>query len=219
MRRKFKALDCCCCGGGMSMGLYRAGWDVTGLDIVHHECYPFPMLLKDFRRLTYEDFEQYDYIHLSPPCQGYSKASAGWRARGRQYSDLYPAAKRLAVVSGLPYTIENVPGSPAKGIRLYGGMFGLPILRERIFESNIPLTCDLDRKNNDHIITVAGSHGSLDWREAMGIDFKMPPELVKEAVPPAYGEYIGTQVMAWVMKNGNRLDYEKPADYEHQAVY
>jgi site-specific DNA-cytosine methylase len=27
MRKKYKALDCCCCIGGMSEGLHRAGYE------------------------------------------------------------------------------------------------------------------------------------------------------------------------------------------------
>jgi site-specific DNA-cytosine methylase len=225
MRKKYKALDCCCCIGGMSEGLHRAGFEVIGVDIVHHASYRFPLILRDFRRLTYADLSEYDYIHLSPPCQGSSRGSALARSRGRIYIDLIPAARRLAVASGLPYTIENVVGSSLKGIRLYGDMFGLPILRERIFESNISLSNDIPRVPGK-IITVAGSHarGGDNWRRAMGINWKAPDYLVKEAVPPAYGEYIGRQVFEWLTHHSAAAHnppghHDEPADYEQPAEY
>jgi DNA (cytosine-5)-methyltransferase 1 len=216
MRKKYKALDCCCCIGGMSEGLHRAGFEVVGVDIVHHACYRFPLILRDFRRLTYADLSEYDYIHLSPPCQGSSRGSALARSRGKVYPDLIPAARRLAVASGLPYTIENVVGSALKGIRLYGDMFGLPILRERIFESNIPLSNDIPRTPG-RIITVAGSHARAgeNWRRAMGINWKAPDYLIKEAVPPAYGEYIGRQVIDWL--NHHPASPHNPPGY-HEVV-
>lgn len=217
---RWRVLDCCCGGGGMSKGLEIAGFEVTGCDIVHHACYPYPLILKDFRRLTYEDLANYDYIHLSPPCQQYSRGSAVARKRGKTYPDLYEAARRLAIVSGLPYTIENVPGSPAKGVRLYGDMFGLPILRERIFESNLHLVSHLPRHKPDRIITVAGSgpRNGDNWRKAMGIDWKMPNEIVKECVPPPMAAFIGRQVLMWLEDN-RRLNYEKLPDYEIREEY
>jgi len=210
------ALDVCCCAGGMSDGLTAAGFMVVGVDIVHHACYPYPMILKDFRKLTYADLEPFAYIHISPPCQQYSRAGALARSRGKAYPDLYNAARRLAIVSGLPYTIENVPGSPAKGLRLYGDMFGLDILRERIFESNILKECNLPRQATGRLITVAGSHARAgeNWREAMGFNRKIPDELIKEAVPPAYGKWIGQQVLAWLATGEKLPDYERRPDYE-----
>lgn len=201
MLRKYRALDVCCGCGGMSTGLARVGFEVFGVDIKRQPNYPFKMREIDFARLTYEDFEPYDYIHFSPPCQKYSRGSALWRKRGYVYPDLFPLAKLYAVASGKPYTIENVPGSPAKGIRLYGDMFGLPIIRERIFENNMGLkTTKMRNQVRGKIITVAGSARSRNintWQWAMGIDWAAAHE-IKEAVPPAYGEEIGRLVLMFL---------------------
>ena len=200
MIAELRALDICCGCGGMSMGLHRAGFSVTGVDLRRQPNYPFSFIQMDFRRLTYEQLLSYDYLHFSPPCQAYSRASYWSRKAGRVYPDLIPDARRYAVASGKPYTIENVPGSSVKGIRLYGDMFGLPILRERIFENNMHLVTHLPRQKNDRrIITVAGHHtGKINtWQWAMGIDWAASHEL-REAIPPAYGEEIGRLVLSYL---------------------
>jgi DNA (cytosine-5)-methyltransferase 1 len=189
----------------MSVGLARAGFSVTGVDIKRQPNYPFEFIQMDFRRLTYEKLLNYDYLHFSPPCQAYSRGSYWARKAGKVYPDLFPAARRYAVASGKPYTIENVVGSPAKGLRLYGDMFGLPILRERIFENNMHLVTHLDRTSrNEHrgVITVAGKCPSINtWQWAMGIDWAASHE-IKEAVPPVYGEEIGRLVLMFLATGG-----------------
>lgn len=198
-----KLLDLCCCAGGASMGYYRAGFKVTGVDLAPQPNYPFEFIRADFRCLTYDFLFQFNVIHASPPCQQYSRGSVLARKRGKQYPDLYPNAKRLLEAAGLPYVIENVLGSPAKGIRLYGDQFGLGVLRERIFESNIHLVSHLPRNKQGSVITgeyvtVAGKNKRTDrWAEAMGIDWAASNE-IKEAIPPAYTEYLGLQIRTWL---------------------
>lgn len=208
-KMRFRALDLCCCAGGMSAGIAAAGFEVFGSDIEWQPHYPYWFKRRDFRTYTYAELDEFDYIHISPPCQQYSRASVLARKHGRVYPDLYHEAKALCISSGKPYTIENVPGSPAKGIRLFGWQFGLNIIRERIFESNIPLT-DLGREKapgkvkGGDFVTVAGSgKGNHQWEAAMGIDWADPEE-IKEAVPPLMARFVADQIMTWLV-NEQRL--------------
>lgn len=137
----FKALDLFCCAGGMSEGLRRAGFEVTGVDIrdlakyyrggrfVQGDALSFPL-------------EGFDYVHASPPCQSHS--SLRHLHPEKSYPDLIePIRERLKAWGG-PWSIENVPGAPLGGavlVVLCGTMFGLQtpdgraeIRRHRLFE-------------------------------------------------------------------------------------
>jgi len=198
-RAKFRLLDLCCCAGGGAVGYARAGFSVTGVDIQPQPDYPFEFIQADCLVLTYDFLLSFDAIHASPPCQGYSRGSILARKRGKTYPDLYLPIKRMLVAAGLPYIIENVVGSPLKGIRLYGDQFGLGVLRERIFESNIDLKCDLPRNQQGSVktgeyVTVAGKHKATSrWADAMGIHWT-DADHIREAIPPAYTEYLGRQL-------------------------
>lgn len=200
----FRLLDLCCKSGGASVGYTLAGFQVVGVDIEPQPDYPFEFIQADVLTLDYEFLLSFDAIHASPPCQAYSKSSAIWRKRGKQYPDLYLPVKRLLVASGKPYIIENVPGSPVKGIRLYGDMFGLRVLRERIFESNIPLRCDLPRyrvgsvKTGEYVTVAGRNHSYTRWHDAMGIHWT-DIDGVRQAIPPSYTEYLGEQLFGWLL--------------------
>lgn len=152
-------LDLYCCQGGASMGYYRAGWDVVGIDKDPQPRYPFPFLQMNAleamltliagdglrfgtRWLTLADF---DAGHGSPPCQAKTKAQ---KIQGREHPRLIEPTRFLLDTSGLPYVIENVvPDDPNADpdplidpVMLCGSMFGLETYRHRLFESNVPLT-------------------------------------------------------------------------------
>jgi DNA (cytosine-5)-methyltransferase 1 len=185
------------------MGYYRAGFEVTGVDVRSQPNYPFKFIQSDALKLDYDFLLSFDVIHASPPCQQYSRGSIPARKRGKQYPDLFIPTRRMLAAAGLPYIMENVLGSPAKGIRLFGDQFGLEVLRERIFESNMPLVADLPRNKIGSVktgeyVTVAGKkHNTSRWAKAMGIDWAATHE-IKEAIPPAYTEYLGLQVRQWL---------------------
>lgn len=120
------------------------------------------------------------------------------------YPDLIGVVRELLVKSGRPYVIENVPNSPLnKPITLCGTMFGLKVLRHRWFESSMKLKAPCPCKHKGSVkggqyYTVAGGGGSKEdykkWCVAMGIDWMSKASLV-EAIPPAYTECIGRQIM------------------------
>jgi len=129
-----KALDLFCCDGGAAKGLNDAGFDVVGIDITSHPNYPFDFIQGDATNPPV-DTRTFDFIWASPPCQGYSVGTLGWRAQGKQYPDLVSATRAFLKSTGKPYCIENVPQAPIKkDLMLCGQMFKLPIIRHRHFE-------------------------------------------------------------------------------------
>lgn len=209
-----KALDVFCCAGGMAMGLHRAGFDVYGVDLHPQPRYPFPFIQADALDFLRFPLVGFSYVHASPPCQAYSDLKT--KLTSRQYPKLIEPVRELLEASGLPYTIENVPEAPMRDpVILCGTMFGgLRVIRHRAFESNVPLyapphgkhplvfTHDkrkahygkLDQDESFVQVTGGGNCSIANARDAMGIDWMNKHEL-NEAIPPAYGQHIGTQVL------------------------
>lgn len=159
--------------------------------------------------------------HGSPPCQGYLNLGAVNRALGRtsKHKRLIDQTRALLKATALPYVIENVQDARRElrdPVRICGTALGLPLRRHRLFESNMPLeglACEHHRfteprywtswrPNGEHrlstVVQVYGnSAGREEWPAAMGIDWMTAAEMV-EAIPPAYTEHIGAQLLAAV---------------------
>jgi len=215
-----RLLDLFCGAGGAAMGYYRAGFEVVGVDIKPQPRYPFELIQADAMTFPLEGF---DAIHASPPCQAYSVGAARWRNSGeRKYPDLLDATRERLAAVGVPYIIENVEGARKRmrsPFRLCGQTFGIGVVRHRLFETNfliltphhIPCAGAVQRElvsvtghglpgRHYRAVTVAGHGGnsrsfSLDsWKLAMGIDWMVRGELT-QAIPPAYTEYIGRELL------------------------
>jgi len=209
-----RALDLFCCAGGASMGLARAGFDVTGVDIRPQPHYPFRFVQADALAPPF-DLADFDFIWASPPCQAYSVAAHGERSRGREYPDLVAPVREMLQKAGVPYAIENVPGAPlVHPTKLRGTMFpGLKVIRERWFETSWfmmqpPQVSEPRGLLTKHgYVSVAGN-GTQGWaykqglrwliadmRAAMGIDWMNRTEL-SQAIPPDYAEFIARAALA-----------------------
>lgn len=202
-----KALDLFCCAGGASMGLYRAGFDVTGVDIRPQKNYPFSFVQADALNPPF-DLTEFDFIWASPPCQAHSDLKSAWNAKAHQ--DRIPETRALLEASGCPYVIENVVGAPLRSsLMLCGTQFELgaddaELWRHRHFETNFPVPIRFCRHGSrPRVIGVYGGHGrdrrrkanTQDYsteqrRGAMDIGWMTSMEL-SQAIPPAYAEYIG----------------------------
>ena len=207
-----RLLDLFCGAGGAAMGYHRAGFEVVGVDINPQPHYPFEFHQAD--ALTYP-LEGFDAIHASPPCQSYSQMKHGYgrkRVNVIVHPDLLgPIRDRLAV-SGAPYIIENVPGAPIRaGMLLCGTMFGLAIRKHRYFEFGgwawppmAPAAC------GDHSLCYDPWSGlgrtTQKLRDAQGTPWipmhsgsaraKGITGDLNNAIPPAYTEWIGRQLLA-----------------------
>jgi DNA (cytosine-5)-methyltransferase 1 len=208
------------------MGYHRAGFDVVGVDIEPQPHYPFEFHQADAMTFPLAGF---DVIHASPPCQGYSRLRHLPWLRDRKWPLLIDPLRERLKASGVLYTIENVEDAPLSGcgILLCGLSFGLPVFRHRAFETNFGvlapphephrIVIGHGRKVNDgrkgtlnagsakgawgnqKIITVAGGQfKKADGERALGIDWMRKDELA-QAIPPAYTEFIGRQVMGYIV--------------------
>ena len=207
-----RMLDLFCKAGGASVGYHRAGFEVVGVDIKKQKRYPFEFIQADALEVMQDlDFlRSFDVLVGSPPCQTHSITQHLRNAQGKSTDkiDLIPETRAAFIESGLPYVIENVPGAPLKdALVLCGSSFGLKVRRHRLFESTIPLTgLPCDHKGQGRPVGIYGSmrdnipkggrtaHSIEEAREAMGIDWMLWGDLV-EAIPPAYTEHIGHQLL------------------------
>lgn len=213
-----KILDLFCGAGGAGMGYHRAGFDVTGVDIAPQPNYPFAFVQGDALDFLAEHWEGFDVIHASPPCQAYTPLKA--LSPDRAYPDLITSCRSLLAATGTPYVVENVMAAPLikeRSITLCGGMFGLRTYRHRRFESSLPLkapshpihgarTATKRRKQRwaeGWHVSVTGDVGTYVGPEALGIDWMTGNEL-SQAIPPAYTEWIGTQLMALAAEQDQR---------------
>jgi DNA (cytosine-5)-methyltransferase 1 len=209
-----RLLDLFCCAGGASMGYWLAGFDVTGVDINPQPHYPFDFFQADVLELTPEVLEDFDAIHASPPCQ-FRTAYKRRPDHVAESPNLIPATRALLQRSWRPYVIENVEFARDQlrdPIRICGSSFGLDVRRHRLFESSVPLnSVACDHSWQTPRFTPASNRSNLRstveigvWRipvevqeRAMGIDWMDLPEL-SQAIPPAYTEFVGAQLMAGV---------------------
>lgn len=143
---KLRALDLCCGAGGVSVGLARAGFDVTAVDInpqPHHRGGRFVQA----DALTYP-LDGFAFVWASPPCQAWT--TLRHVAGGRTYPELIVPMRERLQAQGAPWCIENVPGAPLESshalLMLCGTMFGLQtpdgraeIRRHRWFETSWPI--------------------------------------------------------------------------------
>ena len=212
------------------MGYKLAGFDeIVGVDIVEQPNYPFEFVQMDaIEFLKTQDLSSFDAIHASPPCQAFSKCKSLSIARNGgkygEHEDYIERVRELLKKIGKPYVIENVEGSPLNNpISLCGSQFeNLYTQRKRLFESNVVLnTPNVKVKRHktpsagngigeDGWISICGSGGVRGmnatqilqyWGFALGgIDWMTRAELA-EAIPPKYTEFIGKQLIEYILKS------------------
>ena len=216
---KPKLLDLFCCAGGAGMGYHRAGFDVVGVDLAPQPNYPFEFHQGDALDFVADHWREFDVIHASPPCQASTALTKGTNA-GREYPQLIPETRRILRATGLPTVIENVQGSDLRrDLTLCGEMFGLGVLRHRYFELGNWEAQPIAHPKHRGRVTgwrhgtfydgpyfavygEGGGKGTVEqWQTAMGIDWTDNRKEIAEAIPPAYSQHIGSQLMAHLMEN------------------
>jgi len=171
------------------------------------------------------EIEDFSAIHASPPCQADSNAR-NYLGRKRREPDRHPmliepTLDLLRRFDGL-WTLENVIGAAHRlsyPLMICGTALGLRVQRHRLFESNLflfspgncnhrPFDVSVRRNNQEYLLTYQDATTAKGqpvkrppWcgvkvaRNAMGIDWMRGEEL-GEAIPPAYTEFIGQQLLS-----------------------
>jgi DNA (cytosine-5)-methyltransferase 1 len=164
-------------------------------------------------------------LAASPPCFRDSVLHNLHKVQERGHVSMIPQTRAALVATGLPYVIENVPGADMiDPLTLCGSMFGLGadcadhvwryLKRHRQFESNRFLTVPGPCKHDGQAIGVHGGGRKREprqaraiegrggytgdvreKRDALGIDW-LPRHSLNLAIPPAYTEYLGRQLLA-----------------------
>ncbi len=217
-------LDLFCGAGGASKGYHDAGFEVVGVDIEPMPRYPFPFVQMDALEYleafqegrTWYNGRSVAAIHASPPCQAWSDLQKQSKI---VYEDFIGPTRDKLNEIGLPWVIENVEGAPLRNAaKLCGASVSFPdlrVIRHRYFETNWPLrgvqcpqkhplvfTYDkrkphygkLDQNEAYVQVTGGGNCSVANAKDAMGISWMTKMEL-NEAIPPAYAEYVGRQLM------------------------
>jgi DNA (cytosine-5)-methyltransferase 1 len=181
-RNGLKVLDLFCCSGGVSYGLWMAGFDVVGIDINEKHLANHPheegmtVICGDVSEYLTKDFiSEFDLIWASPPCQGFSGLNEankcnfkkGTLKRQEKDRSLFFDVQEFLENCGKPYILENVGGTRKhmkNPIMICGLDMGLLTFRHRFFQTNMPLhgsSTDKEHrgKHRDHKVI---SHEKLD---------------------------------------------------------
>lgn len=208
------------------MGYARAGFDVVGVDVNPQKHYPFEFHQADALEYLAKHGHEFDMIHASPPCQLYSKTKHAHTNDHPDLLAPTRGALEASGKYWVIENVEGAPLRDP--LRLCGTEFGLraddvdglplALRRHRLFESNVWLVGASGCRHDD--TQVAGSYTAsrhrtpaqrdnpdrrggytpaLNVRAALlGIDWPMNEHELAQAIPPAYTEFIGAQMLGRV---------------------
>jgi DNA (cytosine-5)-methyltransferase 1 len=209
-----RLLDTYCKAGGATRGYQRAGFYVVGVDIELQRHYVGDEFIQADAMDVLADrsfLAGFDVIAASPPCQDHSPLSALAGKHGTGW--LLSATRELLMTQPVPWVIENVASAEARAdFMLCGTMFGLRTYRHRRFEIDprlpalfqvpahrrhrtpAPTRRRVEAWARGEFVSATGNAGSFYGPEGLGIDWMTGDEL-SQAIPPAYTEYIGGQLL------------------------
>lgn len=216
-----RLLDLFCGAGGAGVGYHRAGFEIVGIDTKPQPNYPFEFHQAD--ALTYP-LDGFDIIHASPPCQVHSVLSHLANSRHEDLIPqirmrLVKSGKAYIIenVPGAPLINPIMLCGTFFGLKTGNAQ----LRRHRMFEVNFGFSLTITCKHNGRTIGIFGNKArdtAAEKRhytkpknsrgqppsdilftkeeafEAMGIDWMNMKEL-SQAIPPAYTEFIGRQLI------------------------
>lgn len=183
-----KVLDLFCGEGGAAMGYHRAGFEVFGVDNsqARLELYPFESAHGDALEFLVKHGHEFDAIHASPPCTGYTRGTVAIPDRLDRYDRLIGVTRRMLQMFDKPYVIENVEGARSElvaPLTICWTHFNEPgsvvdedgtplwMRRHRLFESNVWPIWASGACNHPADMQCAGAYGGArrDKNEARHI--------------------------------------------------
>lgn len=200
-KKKPILLDLFSGAGGAAAGYAAAGFEVVGVDNRWQPNYPYEFHKADAFEFLKKHWEKFDAVHTSPPCQRYTLSKT--REARMAHPNYIPKLRRELNKTGLPWVIENVLGAPMLDpIELCGEMFGLRVIRHRLFETNWKIKQPIHVKHHPdgvkdgYYFTIAGHGNSTNkiWSKAIGIYWMNKLEMA-QAIPPAYTKYLGKKLI------------------------
>lgn len=200
---KPKLLDLFCGAGGASMGYYRAGFDIVGVDIEPQKNYLFEFHQADALEYLQEHYQEFDAIHASPPCQAYT-IMQHIHKNNAAHPDLVEPTRQALIKTGKPWVIENVEGAPLRvDLVLCGTQFGINFPKHRWFEMNFIINELLPPCNHYKVYDCFhGGEQARGEREKLsqlyGIDWFMTRQEIRNCIPPAYTEWIGKIIIGMI---------------------
>ena len=206
---KPRLLDLFCGAGGASMGYHRGGFEVVGVDIESQPHYPFEFHQADALTYPLDGFNAY---HASPPCQAYTRAFSPLLGYRKEHPDLLAKTRDYLAATGKPFVLENVPLAPMFNyIKLNGTQFGLKTKKERLFELHgfeilflpTPFAKTTGMVKSGALVGLVQHSYYPDEKipnrenlaAAYSIDWGLTRYELRQAIPPAYTEYIGGYLM------------------------
>jgi DNA (cytosine-5)-methyltransferase 1 len=197
-----RMLDSFCHAGGAAKGYHDAGFEVTGVDIEPMPHYPYEFIQADALDVLADSafLAQFDAIHASPPCQTFARVTA-WRGDRDDHPDLLTPTLTLLAGVSQPWIVENVPEAAPllrADYTLCGTHFELPVRRHRIFQAGnwtppFELLTPCQCYRNPRLLPFMHK-GERAYADAMGCTW-MTKEEGRQAIPPAYTEHIGRQLL------------------------
>lgn len=169
-----RLLDLCGCEGGATAGYQRAGWTVTAVDTDANRLKYNPAdetIHGDAVEYLLDSWRMFDAVHISPPCQWYTRGRAAHRGKPSKWERSIPTFRDAVLATGLPYVLENVKDAGwdmVDPVTICGCMFDLSTVdtdgirihlqRPRLFETNWGM---VPPKPCDHTAHewVAGAYG------------------------------------------------------------
>lgn len=205
-----KLLDLFCGAGLASWGYWSSGRfsEIVGVDInpAMADQYAFDFIRADVMTLDYEFLMQFDFIHASPPCQGYSYLTP--KEARTNHPRLILPVKHMLYAAGVPHVVENVLGSLLElrpNAEMNGAYFGLDHDRPRYFYVS---AIDTPVRWVKSIIGGTSINGAAFINrdraiKAMGLDQiinrqrlkKITVRGIEEGIPPAFTRAIADLVI------------------------
>lgn len=211
--------DLCSGAGGAGKGYHDAGFDVIGVDNRPQPRYPFMFYQADAMQVLADlaaglcplPGPRPQVVHISPPCQDHSPL----RSRAGEHGTGWMLAAALTALAGQAalWVVENVGSAHNRAdFLLCGETFGLRTVRHRKFTIDprydrllaVPPHPRHRRRTSTKNrvaalaagdnLSVTGNIGVHAGPPCMGIDWMNGQEL-SQAIPPAYTEFIGRQLI------------------------